>query len=158
MSQKAQEAFSKLAASRADPMWVGKLNAWIRQLAPAQIGDVGENLALSVLGGSRAPNNKIGYDIKSGEMLIEVKLSTVLVMSGHPILVWRQIRPTDPCTHIFFIAVYPEDVRLFLVPKSEIPADCLKHQHGRDGSLDIFQIHSRKIHDLFPWMVRNEIK
>jgi hypothetical protein len=158
MSKIAQEAFSKLSASKADPMWVGKSNAWIRELAPAHIGVVGEDLALSVIGGSKAPNNKSGYDIKHDDMLIEVKLSSMIMMNGYPILVWRQIRPADPYTHICFIAVYPEDVRVFLVPKSEISKDCLKHQHGRGARLDIFQIHARKIHELFPWMVRNEIK
>ena len=158
MSQKAQEAFSKLASSKVDPMWIGKPNAWIRELAPAHIGIVGEDLALSVIGGTKAPNNKSGYDINYGEMLIEVKLSTVIVANGYPILVWRQIRPTDSYTHICFVAVYPEDVRIFLVSKGDIPSECLKHQHGRGESLEIFQIHARKIHDLFPWMVRNEIK
>jgi hypothetical protein len=139
-------------------MWTGKANAWIRELAPGSVGKVGEDLVLELVGGARSPNNKSGYDISCGEMLIEVKLSTVVVMSGYPILVWRQIRPDDPYTHICFIAVYPEDVRAFLVPKEEIPSDVMKHQHGRDARHDIFQIHTRNVNDLFPWMVEHEIK
>ncbi|MGE3595785.1 MAG: hypothetical protein AB7N70_09555 [Dehalococcoidia bacterium] len=157
MSRKAQDAFARLSVSQSDPMWLGQPNAWIRDLAPARIGIVGEELALSVIGGVKAPNNRSGYDIKHEEKLIEVKLSSIIKMNGYPILVWRQIRPNDPYTHLCFIAVYPDDVRIFLVPKTEIPTDCMKHQHGREGSLEIFQIHTRKVHELFPWMVRNEI-
>lgn len=159
MSIIVQEAFGRLSFEKTDPMWLGKQNAWIRGLAPVHIGAVGEQLALSVLGGEQSPNNRSGFDIQRNEEKIEVKLSTVVLMSSgrSPTLCWRQIRPTDPYTHICFIAVYPEDVRMFLVPKEDIPRTALIKQHGRGEGFEIFQISTSQIDSLFPWMLRHEI-
>ncbi|HWS22971.1 MAG TPA: hypothetical protein VN226_00880 [Anaerolineales bacterium] len=160
MSLLAQESFSKLSRTRIDPMWSGKPNEWIRSLPPARIGIIGEDLALSILGGIKAKNNSVGYDLNSEGRLIEVKLSTVVLMNSgkSPTLCWRQIRPSDPYTHIFFVAVYPSDARVFLVPRGEIPVENLVYQHGRGKSIEIFQISTVKLSELFPWMVRYEIK
>jgi hypothetical protein len=140
-----------------EAMWAGARNAWLRALPPTTVGKIGEALALKVLGGSATQNNTIGYDIDLDGKHIEVKLSTVVMNDGYPILIWRQIRPTDPYTHICFIAVYPNNTRMFLVPKEAIPQETLKHQHGRGKSLDLYQIHARKIDALFPWMVAHEL-
>lgn len=138
-------------------MWTGKQNAWIRLLSPRSVGAVGESLAQAILGGTVSPNNRLGYDLEVDGKLVEVKLATMTVSDGYPAFFWHQIRPKDPYTHICFVAVYPDRVRMFLVPRTEIPADCLKHSHGRDSSIDIFSIVTRRVDDLFPWMTRNEI-
>lgn len=140
-----------------EAMWAGTKNAWVRALPPATVGKIGEALALKILGGTATKNNTIGYDIDLAGKRVEVKLSTVVMNDGYPILIWRQIRPADPYTHICFIAVYPNNARMFLVPKEAIPQEVLKHQHGRGKSLDVFQIHARKIDTLFPWMVAHEL-
>jgi hypothetical protein len=140
-----------------DPLWLNARNAWIRALPPTTVGRIGEELARKVLGGRQTKNNTVGYDIDVEGWRVEVKLSTVINNDGRPILIWRQIRPSDPYTHICFIAVYPNKTRMFLVPREKIPTEVLKRQHGRDGSLDIFQIHARKIDALFPWMVDHEL-
>jgi hypothetical protein len=140
-----------------DTLWLNARNAWIRALAPSSVGKVGEALALAVLGGRPTKNNTIGYDIDLNGQRIEVKLSTIVMNDGYPILIWRQIRPTDPYTHICFIAVYPSNVRMFLVPREKIPPEVLKRQHGRGESFDLFQIHARRTDALFPWMVAYEI-
>ena len=160
MSILAQEFFSKLSRVRHDPMWMGMPNEWIRLLPPASIGIVGEDLAYAMLGGIRAKNNSVGYDLNSDGKLIEVKLSTVVLMNSgkSKTLCWRQIRPIDPYTHIFFIAVYPDDIRTFLVPRDEIPDESLVYQHGRGKSIEIFQISTTNLADLFHWMVKHETK
>jgi len=140
-----------------DPLWVSAKNAWIRALAPTHVGKIGESLALKILGGKRTLNNTIGYDIDVDGKRVEVKLSTVVNNDGRPILIWRQIRPSDPYTHLCLIAVYPNNGRMFLVPREVIPPDAMRRQHGRNESLDIFQIHSRRIESLFPWMVAHEL-
>ena len=140
-----------------EAMWAGAPNAWVRALSPSAVGTIGEALALKVLGGTATKNNTIGYDIDLDGKRIEVKLSTVVMSNGYPILRWRQIRPNDPYTHICFIAVYPHKARMFLVPKEAIPNEVLKHQHGRGQSLDLFHIHARRIDTLFPWMVAHEV-
>lgn len=140
-----------------DPLWNNAKNAWLRSLGSGKVGNIGEKIALQLIGGEKAPNNKSGYDIKKDENLIEVKLSSVTLMNGYPILSWKQIRPSDPYTHILFIAIYPNNTRVFLVPRGKIPADVYKYQHGREKTIEIFQIHTRRIDDLFPWMVNHEI-
>jgi hypothetical protein len=153
-----QGVLDTLRVSDDDPLWANARNAWIRSLAPTQVGKIGEALALRVLGGKPTQNNTVGYDIDLNGKRIEVKLSTVVMNDGRPILIWRQLRPSDPYTHICFVAVYPDHTRMFLVPREVIPSDVPKRQHGRAQSLEIFQIHARKINELFPWMVAHEIK
>lgn len=153
-----QSVLNDLRIDDDDPLWKNTRNAWIRSLAPTHVGKVGEDLALRVLGGTRTQNNTVGYDIELDGKRVEVKLSTVVMNDGRPILIWRQIRPSDPYTHICFVAVYPNKTRMFLVPREVIPSDVLKRQHGRGQSLDIFQIHTRRIDDLFPWMVAHELR
>ena len=152
-----QSEFDNLRQIRDDLLWSNARNSWIRALAPTDVGKIGEELAVKILGGSKTKNNTAGYDLDVNGMRVEVKLSTVINNDGHSILIWRQIRPSDPYTHICFIAVYPNKVRMFLVPKEKIPLEVLKHQHGRGKELDIFQIHTRKIDELFSWMVDHEL-
>ena len=152
-----QVKLDELHKTADDPLWLNARNAWIRALAPTTVGRIGEELALKVLGGNQTKNNTVGYDIELEDQRIEVKLSTVINNDGRPIFIWRQIRPADPYTDICFVAVYPNKTRMFLVPRERIPIEVLKPGHGRNGSLDIFQIHTRRIDDLFPWMVDHEL-
>lgn len=155
---KIQDAFDSLSESAIDGLWASSRNLWIRQISPSRIGKVGEMLAQKVLGGTITANNTIGYDLDSSGKKIEVKLSSVVINDGAPILIWRQIRPTDPYTHLCLIAVYPNDVRLFLVPRDDIPSTALVRSHGgAKGGINLFQIHTRRIYDLPEWLSKNEV-
>ncbi len=140
-------------------IWKNSRNEWIRHLAPSRIGKVGEMLAKQVLGGSITPNNSVGYDLTVGGMRIEVKLSSVVMNDGALILIWRQIRPSDPYTHLCLIAVYPDDVRMFLLHRDEVPSDVLIRSHGgAKGGIDLFQIHTRKVDNLPDWLTKHEVR
>lgn len=102
-------------------------------------------------------NNRVGYDIDIGEQRIEVKAGCVSIMNGRPILKWNNVRPSDPYTHILFIAFYPDDARMFLVPRDLIPPAALKAQFtGANGH--IFQVHTRNVYDPPSWMAVCEIQ
>lgn len=155
---KIQDVFDSLAEDAIDIYWANSRNLWIRQLAPSRIGKVGEALAQRVLGGVITANNTVGYDLDSYGKKIEVKLSSVVINDGAPILIWRQIRPSDPYTHLCLVAVYPDNVRLFLVPREDIPSAALVRSHGgAKGGIDLFQIHTRRINDLPDWLLKNEV-
>ncbi len=65
-------------------------------------------------------------------MKIEVETST-LSFTGSNVWTWNQVRPNDPCSHLCFVAIYPDKVRVFNVPKDNIPKDVLWPQHGIGG-------------------------
>jgi len=153
----AQALLECLRESAGDPDWAGSRNEWVKSLASGKKGKVGENLVSAVLGAAPAKNNKAGYDLALDGMRIEVKLACTGKKNGYPYIQWPQIRPEDPYTHIAFVAVYPDKTRVFLVPKEDIPEEAMLHMHGRDKSLGIFCITTRKLDELFDWMTKHEI-
>lgn len=77
-------------------------------------------------------------------------------MNGGPILKWSSIRPTDPYSHILFIAFYPDNVRMFLVSREEMPASALIAQSTIVGG-HIFQVHTRYVNDPPAWLAKCEV-
>jgi hypothetical protein len=112
--------------------WVSAKNGWVRALPNKKVGRVGELLAQRLLGGTLHTDNSTGYDLECGSMKIEVKTST-LSFTGSNVWTWNQVRPNDPYSHLCFVAIYPDKVRVFNVPKSDIPQAVLWPQHGIGG-------------------------
>ena len=138
-------------------IWDGAQNQWLRFLSAGELGRVTENLAEAIVAGSKTKNNLVGYDIDCGDKKIEVKAATVSTMNGRPILSWKNIRPSDPYTHIFFVGIYPNDVRVFLVPRDHIPSIALKPMSTQGTASHLFQVYSRKVDNLPSWLVSFEI-
>jgi hypothetical protein len=153
-----QSKFESLRKTITNDLWTGKPNEWIRNLSTADAGRIGEELAQGVLGGTLMPNTKSGYDLELGEMKIEVKTATLSIANEKKIFAWMAIRPTDPYTHICFIAIYPDDVRLFLVPREDMPIESFPLANSRgDRKMDIRQFLTRRTSTLVPWMARHEV-
>lgn len=152
-----QDVLDHLRQEASDSQWANSRNEWVKILPPGTKGKIGEKMALRLLDAKQTIDNGQGYDVYTNDMKIEVKLACSGTMGGFPAIMWRQIRPKDPYTHIFFIAVYPHGVRAFLVPRSSIPDNALLHQHGRGKSLDIYCITTRKVNELFDWMIKYEV-
>lgn len=95
-----------------------------------------------------------GYKVKSGRKNIEVKLSTLSVSGAGDIFMWQRISMSAAFTHICFIAIYPSDARMFLVPKDEVELSSLSLLKGRS---DVYQLFASDVDNLFGWMVRNEV-
>ena len=160
---KPQEALTKTYSDPVKSIWDGATNEWVRNLKPGNFGRMTEQLALSCIGGALSKNSTIGYDIDAGGKKIEVKASSMSISNGYPILSWKAIRPTDHYDYIFFIAIYPEDTRVFLVPRCDIPRKALSPMNtdrskGANRSKTLtYQIHVRKVHDVPHWMAKNEL-
>jgi hypothetical protein len=152
-----QGLLDNLKQENIDSQWANSRNEWIKILPPVTKGKIGEKIALRLLDAKQAIDNKQGYDVYTTDMRVEVKLACSGTMGGYSAIMWRQIRPNDPYTHIFFIAVYPHKIRAFLVPKDSIPSSALLHQHGRGKTLDIYCITTRKVDRLFDWMIKYEL-
>jgi hypothetical protein len=158
MSTRAQNLLSTLFIENSDDLWAGKPNEWLRKLQRAGAGKVGEQLAQKVIGGKLLPNSKFGYDLEFEDKKIEVKMATLSITNDKKIFAWMAIRPSDPYTHICFIAVYPEDVRLFLVPREKIPIETFPRSNSTsERKVDMFQLFTRKTNTLLPWMTPYEI-
>jgi hypothetical protein len=154
MSREIQTTLAAFRTSEFDDLWAGKPNAWVRDLSAIRSSELGERLVLKVLGGSRPQGSENGYKVVQGDKYIEVRLATAGEMNGLPAIAWRNIRPAASFTHIAFIAVFPEDARMFLVPKSELPVDSLGVVKGSPGT---YQLITRRVKELYPWMVRHEM-
>ncbi len=158
MTHRIQEAFTELhQVTKEKSLFAGKKNEWICKLNPTEMGMIGEKLVSDVLGGAITRERAIGYNVIVGEKLIEVKMSRISLSNGFPRLSWGQIRPKDKYTHICFVAVYPEDVRAFLVPRNEININNLSFSHGTESEFKMYTVQTRKINELFPWMAIHEI-
>ncbi len=155
---KIQTILDGMKSVEASPFWEGSRNEWMRSLSTTTFGTITEQLAEKVLGGTRCPNNRTGFDLLVEEKKVEIKANRVSIMNGRPMISWKNIRPSDPYTHILFIAIYPNDVRMFLVPRGDIPPESLKHSSGKkEEERGLFQIYSRKISDLPQWLTVNEL-
>jgi hypothetical protein len=136
--------------------WGGSVNGWIRLLPNKKVGLVGEKLVHAIVGGVHHRVNDLGYDIEVGDMMIEVKTSTLSYSAGN-VWTWNQVRPNDPYTHLCFVAITPNDVRVFNVPRNEIP-DVYLGQHGIGGDGGTTTQIKWNNRDTFPdWMIRHEI-
>ncbi len=138
--------------------WADSKNGWIRMLPNKKVGYVGEKLVHGIIGGTHHTDNSTGYDVESGGMKIEVKTSTLSFTQSN-VWTWNQVRPNDPYTHLCFVAIYPDNVRAFNVPKADIPKEVLWPQHGIGGDGGTTTQIKWNQRDGFPdWMARHEIK
>lgn len=138
-------------------IWDDAPNGWVRTLGPGDLGRVTEHFAELVLGGKRNVNNKEGYDLICAEKKVEVKAASLCISGGRPIFYWKAIRPTDPYTHIFFIAIYPDNIRGFLVPRENIPESALSRMSAKGSTNNNYQIATRNTNMLLPWMLSHEV-
>ncbi len=159
MPNKYQIEFSKLSQKNGlNVLWHKKPNAWYVDLSNTTRGTIAKELARNILGGTLLQGNIEGYDIFVNDQKIQVKTSSLQLRNEYPVLSWKQIRPNDPYTHILFIAVYPSDVRMFLVPRNDIPFSDLHQSHGgKRTSAKIYNIETRKTDELFSWMTKHEL-
>ena len=136
--------------------WAGSRNAWIRDLAPREKGSLAVSLYVEAFGGSALSDTSIGYDIDSGSLKIESKLST-RSYSGTNGYVWLQIRDQDPYTHLWLVAVDVDTVRCFLVPRNSAEPHLLK-QHGRTkGTENTCQIKTSRSTLIPAWLAAHEV-
>lgn len=141
-----------------DPRWLGSENEWVTLLTNAEKGRLGEDLAIAVLGGNRTRKNSVGYDIDHNSKRIEVKTCAMRVTpDGYPLFNWMQIRDQDPYTHLCLIAIFPNSIRMFLVPRDAVPSDAKRRSHGKQGEQSkMFEIPTRKIENL-GWLMQYEV-
>jgi hypothetical protein len=149
-----QSSLEALKSSEFDVLWAGKPNAWVRELSSSRLSVLAERLVLRLIGGERPEGSENGFKVIHGEKYIEIKIATVGEMNGLPAIAWHTIRPDNPFTHLCFIAIYPDNARMFVVPKNEILQDALGVVKGSPGT---FQLITRRVTQLYPWMVRNEV-
>jgi hypothetical protein len=135
--------------------WKNSRNEWIRYLNRDEIGRIGEELCVAIIGGDRTETNKAGYDIELGNMKIEVKTCSMRWSDGSPLIVWQQIRFTDPFTHLCLILIEPENVRMFLVARNSIPYDELGRSHGTKSKM--YEIVARNLRKRHPWLLEHEV-
>jgi len=126
---------------------------WIWRMANASKGEVGERLIETLFDGTRVTEED-EYDVVVGEQRHEVKLACLRARGTYA---WNQIRLGYDYTHLTLIAVNPEDIRIFVIPKDEVSETELMHQHGgqeRDGDTYVYESKKR---DWPPyWMLSNE--
>jgi len=157
MSERIASALDKLKATSAIPdPWKGSRYGWFKELSGAEAGKLGERLVKAVLGGESV-GRSTGYDIRlaSGRR-VEVKLCRRSYSVGN-VWSWKQIRREDEYDDLCLVAIDPEDARLFLVPRDQIPESALSNQHGRDGDGALSQIAWPKA-VLPEWILRHEVK
>lgn len=140
-------------------LWRGSANEWVTLLGNSEKGRLGEDLAIEALGGARTSRNSKGYDIDFNGMRIEVKTCAMRITpDGYPLFNWMQIRDQDPYTHLCLIAILPESVRMFLIPRDAVPSDAKRRSHGKQGEQSrMFEIPTRKIENLV-WLMQYEVK
>ena len=115
--------------------WDEAKYSWIRNSSTSDKGRIGEWIAWKFFadrGRMVRESTSPQYDLLVDRDRVEVKLSCRNEDGGYR---WLQVRPADDFTHIVLVAVDLEDIRAYLIPKSEV---CnLKPQHcGTRGSME----------------------
>ena len=149
-----QSILSGLKIEDSDSVWRGKPNEWLRRLSPPALNDIAIRLVHSIYGGSRSKARLLTHKIFTKDMKIDVRIATQTAISGKAAFGWRSIRNLDEITHLAFVAIYPSNARLFLVPVREIPDSFLKSTNV-DG---VYQIVLSDAANLPDWLTRNESK
>lgn len=126
---------------------------WIWKMANASKGEIGERLIARVRNGTRVTDVE-EYDVVVGSEKHEVKLACLRARGTYA---WNQIRLDYDYTHLSLIAVNPEVIRIFIVPKNEIPEDRLNRQHGgKNTDGDNYVYESKKRNWPPDWMLKYE--
>ena len=155
MTKPLQEELAKLHTTPAsnDAMWYRKANSWTRDLSAREHHEIAIQLASRVLGAKRTPQGSEYALSRDGERIV-VKLASVGTSAGRPFISWQSIQLADDFTHVCFVALYPDDVRIFLVPRADI---CLENLSLKRGSDSNYQLATRNTLGLFVWMTRHEV-
>jgi hypothetical protein len=154
MSDRIQALLASAEYHAPDQLWDGKPNAWIRNLGTRASARTVQLLASLALEGHVVDDDQAGFKVVSGEKKIEIKHATLGLMSGYPTLMWQRVALPGEYTHLCLLAVYPEDARLFVVPKEEIVHSDFSPLRG---SQNLFQLTTRRPDKLWPWLVRHEL-
>jgi hypothetical protein len=139
---------------QSDDAWAGAPNEWIKHLSATAKGRLAVQAYVGAFGGKACPGNSSGYDIDHSSYKIEAKLST-RSYSGTNGFVWLQVRPRDPYTHLWLVAVEPTAIRTFLLPREAATPRLLKH-HGRETGGNTFQIKTTSGIAFPQWLVEYE--
>jgi hypothetical protein len=153
MSTGIQNLLSSIKRSSKESLWIGAKNEWVKELRGVRSAYVAQDIVLLLTNGKPAPINAGGYKVIVGEDRIEIKLATLGQMGNYPAFMWQGIDMSGDFTHLCLIAIYPDDARVFMVPRPEIDLTSM----SRKGQSNKYQLTTRRIDELFPWMVRNEI-
>jgi hypothetical protein len=107
-----------------------------------------------LLDGKPASTYASGYKVLAGEHRIEIKMATLGLMGNYPAFMWQHIDMSGDFTDLCIFAVYPNDARIFIVPRDEIDIASMSKLKGTDQK---YQLTTKRTDELFPWMVRHEI-
>ena len=138
--------------------WSHSKNEWVKNLSPVAKGKVGVDLFVSLYGGKPMSNNRSGYDIQFRDMKIESKLST-RSYTGSNCYLYNQIRPADPYTHYWLVAVDLDTVRVFLLHRDDLPEARLWKQHGGvdEANPNTFQLKTSNQEIIPEWLEKFEV-
>lgn len=157
MSERVSKALDALQpTAKLESPWVGARYEWFKALPSTDAGNVGEQIALEVLGGKTVGRSS-GYDVLSANnRRTEVKLCRRSFTKSN-VWSWKQIRRDDDYDDLCLIAVEPNDCRMFVIPRECIPPAALSNNHGRQGDGSLSQIAWPK--DPLPeWILKWEVK
>lgn len=154
MSSVHQDELQRLRPTGARSDWFNRTNAWVRELSTRELSSLATDLLLQRIGGERTRSNEAGYKLVSEGRRIEVRVSTLSRINGYPSLAWTRISLSDPFTHLGLVAIFPDDVKVFLVEKSSIPNTAVKQIKSSPG---YYQIVTTRAFNLDPWFQQAEL-
>lgn len=100
--------------------WKGQPNERVFMLGNKALGDLGENFVAAYFSGTKENDNRGGFDVKAGQMLIEVKTARKSFSDTNVEYSWNQIRLDKNHTHLALLAISPDDSWLYLLDKDSI--------------------------------------
>jgi hypothetical protein len=114
--------------------WAGATLSWIRDLTNPGKGKVGANLIAGCFSQRSVRHvNRPEYDLLIDLHRVEVKLSC---LNDTGLFKWMQIRLQDNFTHLALVAVYPEDIKAYLIPREDLINLRPQHRgHRGDGTI-----------------------
>jgi hypothetical protein len=154
MSEAVQKLLKSVKVTPRSSLWDGAENAWVRSLGTVQSAQMAQDLVCFLTDGKPASTYASGYKVLAGEHRIEIRMATLGLMGSSPAFMWQRIDMSGDFTDLCLIAVYPNDARLFIVPRADIDQTSMSKLKGHDQK---YQLTTKRIDDLFPWMVRHEI-
>ena len=154
MSDAIQNLLTSVKTVPKNSLWDGTPNEWVRNLGTVRSAKLAQDMVLLLVNGAPASTYASGYKVITGDSRIEIKLATLGHMGSATAFMWQGIDMSGDFTHLCFIAIYPSDARMFVVPRSDMDITSMSKLKGLDNK---YQLTTKKINDLFPWMVRHEI-
>ena len=153
MSNPVQQVLSQLKTHASDDLWLDSPNLWTRQLDARALNELAVNIVMRLQGAVQVDETGLGFQLRRGASRLLVRICTQSRSGNRPYFVWRRIRPDQGFTHIAFVAIQPNDCRLFVVPLGEVPASALRPVKGSPEERQIF---TSNLDDL-PWLTSHEL-